>query len=126
MNLENVLYVYKVAGVKKIVDGDTLDLVVDLGFTISTLQRFRMCGYDAPETFRPKSEEEHEKGIRVTQKLCELVTLYLGKGNLYVKSLKMGAYARYEAWLGYLGDDGEFHWINDEIIAFMKENGLTK
>ena len=43
-------YTYK-AKLKRVIDGDTVDLVVDAGFYISVHQRFRLKGIDAPEIF---------------------------------------------------------------------------
>jgi micrococcal nuclease len=48
-NEEEAAYVYK-GDVIKVVDGDTVDILVDLGFSITTLIRFRLCGINAPET----------------------------------------------------------------------------
>lgn len=38
-----------VAKVHRVIDGDTVDLIVDLGFTVSVLVRFRLAAFDAPE-----------------------------------------------------------------------------
>lgn len=65
------LYVYA-ATVAKVVDGDTLDLIVDVGFGISTKIRARLVGVYAPELGTPEGEDaaaftrawvaEHEAG----------------------------------------------------------------
>lgn len=68
--------------VVRVVDGDTLDVTVDLGFGISTKQRVRLKGVDAPETFRPSCESEREHGKAAKQFVadrcldmrCKLVT----------------------------------------------------
>lgn len=55
-------YFYK-AFVKRVVDGDTVDLVFDLGFEISACFRCRLYGINAPEMHRvKKSSEQHQKG----------------------------------------------------------------
>lgn len=119
-------YTRKIVEVKKIVDGDTVDLVVDLGYTITITDRFRMEGYDAPETYRPKSEAEKEAGLKVKEKL---ETLLSNADQLYVKSSKTGKYGRYLATIYSvqpIGGDFKTTDINQEIIEFMADNALTK
>ncbi|MEU8378691.1 thermonuclease family protein [Streptosporangium sp. NPDC048865] len=53
------LYVYA-AIVARVVDGDTLDLLVDLGFTTQTRQRIRLAGVYAPELGTPEGEAAAE------------------------------------------------------------------
>ena len=65
---------YKYSGVvTRVVDGDTIDTVVDLGFRTFMNIRFRMEGYDSPETWRPKSEEERVLGQAATDYLKSLI-----------------------------------------------------
>ena len=47
------MYQYK-AKIDRIVDGDTMDIVIDLGFKITTNQRIRLKGINTPETYRCK------------------------------------------------------------------------
>jgi micrococcal nuclease len=126
-NSKDFTYIYKVKKINKIVDGDTVDLEVDLGFNVRIRQRFRLVGYDAPETFRPNSNEEYEAGIKVGTKLLELIDAHFSNDNLYVQSTKAGIYNRWDGKLGYIVDDGScMNWINDEIIIFMEQNSLRK
>lgn len=68
--------------VTRVVDGDTLDVEVDLGFAIFTKQRVRLSGVDTPEIFRPSCERERAHGMRAKEfveelclgKKCTLVT----------------------------------------------------
>ncbi|GHE31522.1 hypothetical protein GCM10017673_37820 [Streptosporangium violaceochromogenes] len=53
------LYVYA-ATVARVVDGDTLDLLVDLGFAVQTRQRIRLSGVYAPELGTPEGEAAAE------------------------------------------------------------------
>jgi len=56
------------ATVVKIIDGDTLDLLIDCGFGISKKIRVRLFGINAPEVFGIKHDsEEHKKGIESTK-----------------------------------------------------------
>ena len=56
------LYFYN-AEVTKIVDGDTIDVIIDLGFNIWIKERLRLYGLNTPET-RTKDLEEKEKGLK--------------------------------------------------------------
>ena len=55
-------YVYRLKAVAKVVDGDTVDLDLDLGFSITMRQRVRLYGIDAPEV-RSKDPIEKAKGL---------------------------------------------------------------
>ena len=73
------MYTYKISPLK-IVDGDTIDAEIDLGFDIKVKKRVRFMGINAPES-RTKDLEEKAKGLaakdRVKQLLagCENITL---------------------------------------------------
>lgn len=84
-------YTYK-GQVTNIVDGDTLDILVDLGFNVSTHLRFRLDRIDAHE-IRGDTEENEKKGRREASYLSSLV---LGE-TVYVTSKKSGKYGRWIA-----------------------------
>ena len=91
------LYIYK-GKVIRVVDADTVDAELDLGFGITMTQRFRINDYDAPETWRPKTEAEKQHGQEATARAKEL----LEDQELFFKSSKIpGIYGRYGAtiWL---------------------------
>ena len=50
-------YAYRVVSVKRVVDGDTIDLTLDLGFHLSAALRFRLLGVNTPEVGYPGAEE---------------------------------------------------------------------
>jgi micrococcal nuclease len=57
------MYKYK-AKVNRVVDGDTLDVTIDLGFKITTHQRLRLEDINTPETYNVKKDsEEYKKGM---------------------------------------------------------------
>jgi micrococcal nuclease len=57
------MYHYK-AKVERVVDGDTFDVVIDLGFKITTNQRIRMARINTPETYNVKKDsEEYQRGM---------------------------------------------------------------
>ena len=57
------MYKYK-AKVERVVDGDTLEVTIDLGFKITTVQKLRLAGINTPETYNVKKDsEEYQKGM---------------------------------------------------------------
>jgi len=86
-------YTYK-AVVDRIVDGDTFDAHVDLGFTVFVKVRFRVKGIDTPEIFSPKSAAELEHGKAAKKYVEALMPVGM---EITIKSAKMAAYNRYEA-----------------------------
>lgn len=95
-------YKYK-ALVENVVDGDTIDCLIDLGFNTSTRIRFRIISssqeFDTPETWRPKTEEEKAHGKLAKKRAIELLE---GK-EVLLRSIKKGKY-RYLAEV-FLDDD---------------------
>jgi len=55
-----------------VTDGDTIDVFLDLGFHNYAYETLRIHGIDAPEIFRPKSDEEREAGERAKARVVEL------------------------------------------------------
>jgi micrococcal nuclease len=111
----------KVVKVNRIVDGDTVELVVDLGYTITVTDRFRMDGYDAPETFRPRIKGEREAGLMVKSFLEDI--LYGNKDKLFVQTRKTGKYGRYIATVFI---EGGVKTVNILVEEYMRANALTK
>ena len=85
------MYHYK-AFVTRVVDGDTFDAQVDLGFGIYYRMRFRLKGIDTPETWRPSCDAEREHGQKATEFVHELI----GGKEITIQTFKMGIYGRYE------------------------------
>jgi micrococcal nuclease len=107
------LYEYKVK-VTRVVDGDTFDGVVDLGFKITTSQRFRLHGIDTPETWRPKTEEEYIHGMKAYNIVKELIE---GK-TITINSIYLGVYNRYGCIVTL--PDGR------DLTTILKESGMEK
>ena len=96
---EDKLYYYK-AIITYVVDGDTYDALVDLGFSQYVMMRFRLSKYNTPEV----RGEEREEGLRVKEKVKEMIE---GK-EVIIRSVKKGSFSRYlaEVWFEntHLGD----------------------
>ena len=108
------LYQYK-GKILNVVDADTVDASVDMGFGISMNQRFRINDYDAPETWRPRNEAENIHGKAATQRAIELL---VGK-DILIKSTKVaGIYGRFGATI----------WLEDgrNYAEVMINEGFTK
>ena len=100
------MYTY-LATVDNIVDGDTVDVNIDLGFKLYNKQRIRLYGIDTPERGQPLYDEAK---ARTTE-------LLLGK-VLTLKTYKVSKFGQY---LGaFLLDDGRI--VNDILVA----EGLAK
>lgn len=66
-------YKYRIKALEKVVDGDTIDVAIDLGFDVNTSQRVRLLGIDTPES-RTSDPEEKKFGLLSKQKLKEWCT----------------------------------------------------
>jgi len=91
------MYEYN-AFVIRVVDGDTYDVQIDLGFGLtygSTRHpvRLRLRGVDTPETWRPKTDAEREHGEKTTSFVKDLIE----EAYVKIKTYKLGIYGRYEA-----------------------------
>jgi len=86
------MYEYK-AHVTNIVDGDTFDAEVDLGFGMYAKHRFRLMGIDTPEVWRPKTDAEKEHGMEAAKFVRNLI---LGQ-DVILRTHKLGIYGRYSA-----------------------------
>lgn len=90
--MSQVPYIF-LATVISVVDGDTCDVNISLGFNIYTVQRLRIADYDAPETYRPRNQKEREHGKRAT----EFAKGLLSGQQVTIKTFKTGKYGRYIA-----------------------------
>jgi micrococcal nuclease len=101
------------AALERIVDGDTLDLIIDVGFKMTTNQRIRLANIDTPETFRvSRTSEEYKSGIEARQYVEK--RLADNQNKMRIKTYKnVGKYGRYlgEIWLA----DSEIS-LNDELL----------
>ena len=66
------MYTYKVDKIVRVVDGDTVDITIDLGFNIHYDARVRMYGINAPES-RTRDLEEKKRGLAAKARLAQLL-----------------------------------------------------
>ena len=88
------MYEYAVKEITKVIDGDTVDVVIDLGFNLSKKERVRLAGIDTPES-RTRDTEEKVFGLEAK---AYLKTRLEGCEKLIVKTEKDGKYGRMLGW----------------------------
>ena len=106
------MYEYFVREVTKVVDGDTIDVVIDLGFSISYASRVRLAGIDTPES-RTRDKEEKILGLEAKKYLAD--RLKVAK-NIVIKTEKLDSSEKYGRILGWLYLDGETTSVNNQMI----------
>ena len=99
-------YNFRVTKIDKVLDGDTIDVTIDLGFDLYKKERVRVAGVDTPEK-RTRDLEEKALGIDATNWLkAKLTETIKGDEELIIRTeLKggVGKYGRLLGWL-YIGD----------------------
>ena len=99
-------YNFRVVEVNRVVDGDTIDVTIDLGFDLFKKERVRIAGVDTPEK-RTRDLDEKELGIDATNWMKEkLEGAIAGEDDLVIRTELvggMGKYGRLLGWL-YVGD----------------------
>lgn len=101
------MYVYY-AVVQRVVDGDTIDLLVDVGFRITVSDRFRLYGIDAPEPIGP---EASEAGRAAKAWLVDRLPV-----GAVVQVHTVKPRDKYGRWLAWVIDEGG-HNVNDALVA---------
>jgi len=110
-------YNFRVVKINRVVDGDTIDVTIDLGFDLLKKERVRIAGVDTPEK-RTRDLEEKALGLEATTWMKEhLEETIKGDEELTVRTeLKggMGKYGRLLGWL-YVGDSDIS--LNEQMIT---------
>jgi len=110
-------YNFRVIEINRVVDGDTIDVTIDLGFDLYKKERVRVAGVDTPEK-RTKDKEEKALGYDATHWLEDKLTgAIAGDDDLIIRTELvggMGKYGRLLGWL-YIGD-AELS-LNEQMIA---------
>ena len=95
------MYTYFVKSVDRVVDGDTIDISIDLGFDLTKKERVRLAGIDTPEK-RTKDQREKEMGYQAT----EFLEMHLMEATkLTVRTEKDGKFGRMLGWLYKTDED---------------------
>jgi len=91
-------YIYRIKSVLKVVDGDTIDAAIDLGFDISLTKRIRLAGVDTPES-RTTDVKEKSLGLEVKEWLKKKLE---GQTDIIVKTELPDSTEKYGRILGHL------------------------
>ncbi len=110
-------YNFRVTSIDKVLDGDTIDVTIDLGFDLYKKERVRVAGVDTPEK-RTRDLEEKALGIDATNWLKEkLEETINGDGELSVRTELVGGVGKYGRLLGWLYIDDSEVSLNEQMIT---------
>ena len=107
------MYEYHVKKVTNVVDGDTIDVEIDLGFDISFSSRVRLAGIDTPES-RTKDKAEKALGLEAKEYVKSKIK---DAKDIVIKTEKMDSSEKYGRILGWLFLDGSKVSVNEQMIA---------
>ena len=107
-------YNFRVTKIKKVVDGDTIDVVIDLGFDLTKTERVRIAGVDTPEK-RTRDLEEKALGLDATNWLKEKLNETIkGDQELTIRTELVGGTGKYGRLLGWL-------YVGDSELSLNKQ-----
>ena len=106
------MYEYFVKNVTNVVDGDTIDVIIDLGFDILFSSRVRLAGIDTPES---RTTDKAEKVLGLEAKEYLKKSLKDAK-SVIIKTEKMDSSEKYGRILGWVYVNGETISLNDKMI----------
>ena len=107
------MFEYYVKKVNKVVDGDTIDVDIDLGFDISFSSRVRLAGIDTPES---RTTDKFEKLLGLEAKSYLKHEIESAK-SVVIKTEKMDSSEKYGRILGWVFLDGATVSLNEKMIA---------
>jgi micrococcal nuclease len=106
------MYEYYVRKVENVVDGDTIDVLIDLGFDILFQSRVRLAGIDTPES---RTKDLKEKALGLESKEYLKKNLKDAK-SVVIKTEKMDSSEKYGRILGWVYINGDTVSLNDIMI----------
>tara|TARA_B100000927_G_scaffold213019_1_gene173522 strand:+ start:460 stop:876 length:417 start_codon:yes stop_codon:yes gene_type:complete len=106
-----------VTEINKVLDGDTIDVTIDLGFDLFKKERVRIAGVDTPEK-RTRNLEEKELGIDATNWLKDrLESTIEGDDELLIRTELVGGVGKYGRLLGWLYVGDATVSLNEQMIT---------
>ena len=110
-------YNFRVIKINKVVDGDTIDVTIDLGFDLLKKERVRIAGIDTPEK-RTRDLDEKALGIDATEWLkSKLTDTIKGDDELLIRTELIGGVGKYGRLLGWLYIGESNVSINEQMIS---------
>lgn len=107
------MFEYYVKKVTNVVDGDTIDVDIDLGFDISFSSRVRLAGIDTPES-RTSDKAEKVLGLESKEYLKSKIK---DAKSVVIKTEKMDSSEKYGRILGWVYLDGSDVSVNEQMIS---------
>ena len=102
--------------INRVVDGDTIDVTIDLGFDLYKKERVRVAGVDTPEK-RTRDLEEKALGLDATNWMKEkLDAAVKGEDDLVIRTELVGGMGKYGRLLGWLYIGDEELSLNEKMI----------
>ena len=122
-------YIYR-GKLERVVDGDTIDALIDVGFDIWIKKRIRYSGIDTWES-RTRNLEEKAKGLEAKARNKELLMEVSSKSGYFrLKSHGVGKYGRVLGEIFIIDNNGNTMCINNQLIAeghaYVYEGGKKK
>ena len=110
-------YNFRVTEITKVLDGDTIDVLIDLGFDLFKKERVRIAGVDTPEK-RTRNIEEKALGVDATNWLKEkLESTLAGDDELTIRTELVGGVGKYGRLLGWLYVGESNVSLNEQMIT---------
>jgi len=110
-------YNFRVTKIVKVLDGDTIDVLIDLGFDLFKKERVRIAGVDTPEK-RTRDLEEKELGIHATNWMKDKLTETIkGDEELIIRTELKGGTGKYGRLLGWLYIGDATISLNEQMIT---------
>jgi micrococcal nuclease len=105
-------YIYRIKEIHKVVDGDTIDASIDLGFDISLEKRIRLAGVDTPES-RTTDLKEKAMGLESKEWLKKKLE---GAKDIIIKTELPDSTEKYGRIIGHLFINGQETSLNNQMI----------
>ena len=112
MTVDKDPYIYRIKSITKVVDGDTIDANIDLGFDISLTKRIRFAGIDTPES-RTTNLKEKALGLESKEWLKKALE---GAKDILIKTEKPDSTEKYGRIIGHLFINGQETSLNNQMI----------
>ena len=110
-------YNFRVTEINRVLDGDTIDVTIDLGFDLYKKERVRIAGVDTPEK-RTRNLEEKELGIDAKEWLkAKLESAISGDDELSIRTELVGGVGKYGPLLGWLYIGDSELSLNEQMIT---------
>ena len=110
-------YNFRVVEINRVVDGDTIDVTIDLGFDLFKKERVRVAGVDTPEK-RTRDDEEKALGIDATYWMKEKLEGAIdGDDDLVIRTELVGGMGKYGRLLGWLYIGDAETSLNEQMIT---------